>query len=443
MIKQLVKDLILLSLICFISSCSSKPPVWVDTHPQDQQYWHGIGFASHSNGEFTKAIAKEYAIQEISSQIKVNISSEMDIVVTDFNGSVDNVISSVMKSRSDLILPELEFIGQHKTKRGLYFYVRLNKVKYNAAMVRLRANAKETALEYIREADKDFGVRSLKLMQKAWQEILPFNDEPIEVIYNSQTTHLYTLIKRKLFEFQDRIQLEAITDKEMVRTLVDRKNSIIISVVDKDNGKMISGVPVKIKVNNKENTFYSESDGFIRYNYSSLSSVSDLRLQFSLDHNELFKGLNEIGHSLDLKPKTNTAALKVIPSRATIESSEKNLNKTMKDPIILKQITEALSNRVEFVKSDPDIIIKVDANTLKKSERAGNNFPYFSYGYASIVFIDAGTNEQFFSSAVSDIKGADFYSQETAGMRAYEKMALELVSELDSSFNDNDENNEK
>ena len=155
----------------------------------------------------------------------------MDIFVTDFNGSVDNVISSVMKSRSDLILPELEFIGQHKTKRGLYFYVRLNRVKYNAAMVRLRANAKETALEYIREADKDFGARSLKLMQKAWQEILPFNDEPIEVIYDSQVTHLYTLIKRKLFEFQDRIQLEAIIDKKMVRTLVDRKNSIIISVV--------------------------------------------------------------------------------------------------------------------------------------------------------------------------------------------------------------------
>ena len=114
-------------------------------------------------------MAKEYAIHEISSQIKVNISSEMDIVVTDFNGSVDNVISSVMKSRSDLILPELEFIGQYKTKRGLYFYIRLNKVKYNAAMVRLRANARETALDYITEADHNFGVRYLKLIQKAWK----------------------------------------------------------------------------------------------------------------------------------------------------------------------------------------------------------------------------------------------------------------------------------
>ena len=155
----------LFSLISFILSCSTAPPAWVDTHPQDKQYWHGVGFASHSNGEFTKALAKEYAIHEISSQIKVNISSEMDIVVTDFNGSVDNVISSVMKSRSDLILPELEFIGQYKTKRGLYFYVKLNKVKYNAAMVRLRANARETALDYIIEADHNFGVRSLKLTQ--------------------------------------------------------------------------------------------------------------------------------------------------------------------------------------------------------------------------------------------------------------------------------------
>ena len=439
--KYLIKNFTLFSLISFILSCSTAPPAWVDTHPQDKQYWHGVGFASHSNGEFTKALAKEYAIHEISSQIKVNISSEMDIVVTDFNGSVDNVISSVMKSRSDLILPELEFIGQYKTKRGLYFYVKLNKVKYNAAMVRLRANARETALDYIIEADHNFGVRSLKLIQKAWKEILPFNDEPIEVIYDSQTTHLYPLIKRKLFEFQDRIELEAMIDNETIRTFVDRENSIRIKVKDKENSRSISGVPVKVTVRNDESTFYSESDGLIRYNFSGLSSVSTLRLQFFLDYSELFKGLNEIDHTLDLKPRINAVVLKIIPARATIESSEKNLNKEIKEPIILKRITESLSNRIEFVKSKPDMIIRIDANTAKRSERAGNNFPYFSYGSASIAFVDASTNEQFFSSVVSDVKGADFYSQETAGIRSYEKMVVKLISELENSFNDTYENN--
>ena len=87
------------------------------------------------------------------------------------------------------------------------------------------------------------------------------------------------------------------------------------------------------------------------------------------------------------------------------------------------------------------MIIKIDANTAKRSERAGNNFPYFSYGSASIAFVDATTNEQFFSSVVSDVKGADFYSQETAGIRSYEKMVVKLISELENSFNDTYENN--
>ena len=100
-----------------------------------------------------------------------------------------------------------------------------------------------------------------------------------------------------------------------------------------------------------------------------------------------------------------------------------------------------MSNRIEFVKSKPDIIIRIDANTAKRSERAGNNFPYFSYGSASIAFVDASTNEQFFSSVVSDVKGADFYSQQTAGIRSYEKMVVKLISELENSFNDTYENN--
>ena len=227
--KYIYKNLAPFSLIIFFISCSKTPPVWVDSFPQDKQYWHGIGFASHSNEEFTKAIAKEYAIHEISSQIKVNISSEMDIAVTDFNGSVNNVISSVMKSRVELLLPELEFVGQHNTKKGLYFYIRLNKVKYNAAMVRLRANAKETALGYIKEADQNFGVRSLKLVQKAWQEILPFNDEPIEVVYDSQPFHLYYLIKSKFEEYSNRIKLEALIDKKIIRTLKQISNIQVLT----------------------------------------------------------------------------------------------------------------------------------------------------------------------------------------------------------------------
>ena len=429
--KYIYKNLALFSVICFITSCSTALPVWVDSYPQDNQYWHGIGFASYSNKEFTKTIAKEYAIHEISSQIKVNISSEMDIAVTDFNGSVNNVISSVMKSRVELLLPELEFVGQHNTKKGLYFYIRLNKVKYNAAMVRLRANAKETALGYIKEADQNFGVRSLKLVQKAWQEILPFNDEPIEVVYQSQPVHLYYLIKSKFEEYSNRIELEALIDKKTIRTFVDRENSITIRVKDKESGELISGVPVKVNLQDQDLTIYSESDGLIRYSLSGFLNATTLKVQFQLNNDELFKGLDKKGNILTLEPKISSVIINVVPARAVIESLEQNLDKTLSEPIIMIAIKEFFNNKVEFVTSRPDLFIKIDANTSKRSARVADNFPYFSYGNASIKFEDAKTNEVFFTASISDIKGADFGSQQIAGIRSYEKMAISLVSELE------------
>ncbi|MEL1226448.1 MAG: hypothetical protein VW963_06855, partial [Candidatus Neomarinimicrobiota bacterium] len=78
----------------------------MNSRPTDPLFWHGIGYAEFDNNKNPSSLAKEYAIQEISSQIKVNISSEMNIVVTDFNGSIENAVTSVMNSRVDLLLPE-------------------------------------------------------------------------------------------------------------------------------------------------------------------------------------------------------------------------------------------------------------------------------------------------------------------------------------------------
>ena len=122
-----LRNIFLIFLCLFILSCSSSSPSWLNSRPQDPLYWHGIGYAAFENNKNPNSLAKEYAIQEISSQIKVNISSEMNIVVTDFNGSIDNAVTSVMKSRVDLLLPELEFVGNFKDKSGIYFYARLNK----------------------------------------------------------------------------------------------------------------------------------------------------------------------------------------------------------------------------------------------------------------------------------------------------------------------------
>ena len=177
---------VILLTILFYLSCANTPPTWVTSRPNDSNYWHGVGFSASELPDH-KNLAKESAIREISSQIKINISSEMEVVMRDDNGSINNMVSSVMKSRVNLMLPELELVGNHSSKEGSYVYFRLNKKKYYEAMDRLRMNAENTALAYIRDAEKKYGINSFYLIQKAWQEILPFNDEPMIVNYKNET----------------------------------------------------------------------------------------------------------------------------------------------------------------------------------------------------------------------------------------------------------------
>ncbi len=433
---NLFKSLILFLPLFLIYSCSTAPPSWVDSRPNDPDYWHGLGFASYIQSNDPKTLAKESAIHEISSQIKVNISSELDIVVTDFNGSVDNAISSVMKSRVNLLLPELEFIGHHSTKDGIHFYARLNKDKYKQAMIRLRSNSKNAALGYIRDADRNYGIQSFYLIQKAWQEIFPFNDEPVEVSYENQNVYLYSLIKQKLEEFNERLFMTATLEKEIVKTLVDRENSIIIKVKDRQTGADLNGVPVKIILPDKEVSLFSDKNGMIQYVLNGVSIASTFEILFELNTIELLKELNNANPILPFKPKVNSISMKVVPAKVSIKSTEKNLNKIMKRKILEPSVKGLFNKQLEFVIDNPDFYIVIDANTIKKSEKIGENYPYFTFGNATVSFQDAKTNEEFLNFIIDDIKGADFGSQRIAGIRAYEKMEVELLNKFQKTIYD-------
>jgi len=420
----------------FVFGCFSAPPSWVDSLPNDKEFFHGVGYAPFSDYDNPKDIARDYAVNEVASQIKVNVTSDLEIVVEDINGNVDNMIKSVMKSRVDLLLPDLEFMDQYNTKTGVYYYVRLHKVKYRQAMERLRQNAISTSLDHIKLADSDFNMNSFSLVQKAWQEIFPFQDEPITVFYENENINLYTLIKRKVSTYNSRLEFKAKLEKDICRTFVDRSNAIEIEVMDNENQKPLSGVPINLKMGDSVYTIYSDMNGIAKQVLSSQIWVSAYSVEFSLDVDKLFQDTtNE--YLITLKPTINSITMNVIPAKATIKSDEKNLNEILSDPIIELAIKQYMNNKLEFVSSDPDIEIYINSNTIKKSRRMGNNFPYFSFGNASVVFKDVSTDEQFFNVTISDVKGADFDSQEVAGMRAYDAMAKQLVALIEESLMSN------
>ena len=419
-----------LSLMILLHGCFSSPPIWIDNRPNDLKYWHGIGFANHSDSNNPKMLAKESAIHEVSSQIKINISSELDILTREVNGSIDNVMTSVMNSRVNLLLPELEFVDSYSNDIGVYFYVRLNKDSYYKSMKRLRDNAKDIALNYVVQSDEKFGKASLVLIQKAWQEIFPFNDEPIEVQYKNQKYNLFLLIRKKQEEFADRISIKANLKKSPIRTIIDRNNILYIKVMDKNTGNMLYGIPIEIIHNNKKATFFSDRKGAIEYDIGTIYKKSIYQILFSIDYAKIFDDPKDAKNILTNLKDFGSLKIAAVPSRVIINSKEKNLNKLMISPILEPVIKEIFSDYVGFVNNKPDFYLNIDANTLVKSQIVDLGFPFFSYGNASVTLVDSENNQEFFVTNLKDVKGGDFGSQRTAGIRAYDQMKKSIVQEL-------------
>ena len=433
-----LRNAFLIFLCLFTFSCSSSSPSWLNSRPQDPLYWHGIGYAAFDNNKNPNSLAKEYAIQEISSQIKVNISSEMNIVVTDFNGSIDNAVTSVMQSRVDLLLPELEFVGNFKDKSGIYFYARLNKSKYQAAMERLRENAKVTIINYLRDAENEFGLQSFKIIQKAWKEIIPFTDEPIIVNIDGNDFNLYSLIKQKLEKFNRRIILKGKLEKELMKTFIDRNNSISIEVRDANTNKLLPGVPISISIFDTEQVIYSDEKGTARKVIKPIFDPGSFEIKFQLDKESLW---SEDNHGLEFDPSSYSISVNVLPANGIIISSEKNLGKLMEQNIIEPFLKKMLNASVEYVDNNADFVIRIESDTEERSKRVNVKFPYFVFGKAIITFIENSNHKEFFSIQVSNIKGGDFDSRKIAGLRSYDKMMKEIMAQLEKSVFSNYVNN--
>ena len=433
-----LRNTFLIFLCLFIFSCSSSSPSWLNSRPQDPLYWHGIGYAAFENNKNPNSLAKEYAIQEISSQIKVNISSEMNIVVTDFNGSIDNAVTSVMRSRVDLLLPELEFMGNFKDKSGIYFYARLNKSKYQTAMARLRENAKVTIINYLKDAENDFGLQSFKIIQKAWKEIIPFTDEPIIVNIDGNDLNLYSLIKEKINKFDKRLILKGKLEKELMKTFIDRNNSISIEVRDANTNKLLPGVPISISILDTEQVIYSDEKGIVRKDIKPIFNPGSFEIKFQLDKESIW---SEDNQGLEFDPSLQSLSINVLPANVSIISSEKNLGNLMEQNIIEPFLKKMLNARLEYVESNPDFVIRVESDTEERSKRISDKFPYFVFGKAIITFTEISDDKEFFSTQVSNIKGGDFDSREIAGLRSYDKMMKEIMTQLEKSVFSNYINN--
>ena len=184
-------------LILISFSCSNKPkPDWLSSQPQQLYYWYGIGIVNKKNlNNDCRELAKNNAISEIASQIKLEISGKFKRVITENNLNLNDFSESIFETRTEDKFFDVEFVDYYEDRDQCAMLVKLSQDKYYKKIEEMRENAVKTALGLLEEAELEFSYQTFSYLNDAINEIFPYVDIPIEVEYPSGTGEIINIYR--------------------------------------------------------------------------------------------------------------------------------------------------------------------------------------------------------------------------------------------------------
>ena len=427
-----LKPYILSIFILLTFSCSYQNayyPEWVNA-TSSQSDWVGVGIVSKPfNGDIREA-ARLQAIKEISSQIEININSNMVSIIEENNYNINQYTKSIIEARIENSFSNLKFEKYHEDKESYYALVKLSKKNYYDELNKAKQNATDLAIGLVDKTAGLSSINSIVLLKEALNEIINYLDDPIIVEYpasSKNSVNLYSMIKSKMIDSINNIKIQTNLNKMSIRSgWVDANNKIIIQTVDKITGKAISNVPIRI-YSGEESQVITNDEGIAEYIVSPSKNQSSV--EFSLN-------LNEIGISESILELNKTQLLiEQVPLKIFVNSVEKNLDDLIELNLAEPLIKEYLSKKifVEFTpREDADLIIQFTVNTNKKSDIPNEYGIYQTFGLGTLSVYDRLNDTELFSMSSENIYGAHFNSNYESGINTIEKIISKMISEAQS-----------
>ena len=418
-------------ILGIIFSCYSLPPPdWLINQPNDNNYWYGYGIVQKKFKGNIRDEARKRAIEEIASQISIDISSNFKTKITEKNYSVKEYTESITETRLNANLEHVEIIGTYNNKEEVTLFARLNQNTYYETIRRKRANSVETALGYIQQADKSFSAASFALLEKADKEIEKYLDSPISIQYpkiRGKIQNLYPMIQYKIADYYNRISINPSPD--IINGIIGFpiNQNITISINDIKTGNPISGIPIYgTLIGDTIGVSISDQNGNAGFVLTRIKNKKTLQsFEIIVNHNELFES-SRFNNRIFTSVPINARSPKI-----SINSLERNLKKDLEiEPVAesLKQVLQIMFG-AEFVDSDSDLEIELLVSTEKKSKNKNEYGLFVAYGNLSMN-IKTNAGEEIFSMAITGEMGRSFSSHRLAGLESIEELNKKMMKKL-------------
>ncbi len=446
-----MKALLGLSIILLLFGCNANKktasketatlsPSWVSNKPINSAYYTGIGVAPKTSGTNFQRSAKENALSDLASEIKVNVNSNSLLYTLETNSNFEQEFKETIRTKSDLNLEDFEIVDTWEDINSYWVYYRLNKTAYAEKVQQKKNTAQQLALDFLAKAQAspsnsnyaiatDYYLRGLQALENFWNEdnTVTYQGETI-LLDNTLFTGLKEQLNKPLITFENTLEL---TFQNVFKTNAE------IRVVGND-GSPLHGVPLAYEYFGN----YGRHRGKTSTNFDGQATIpvadadrerADNSIKVIVDSELLFEPFQSDSFMKKLtETMRGTEAKKAItykPPSIYLISDEKNLNKTMSGEPLTSAISTSLARRgITFAntKSQADLIFKLNADTQKSGTSQGF---FTAVLTVNIEITETKSGESRYKVSKNNMKGVDL-NFDKAGLKAYQNFTKNIESEL-------------
>lgn len=415
-------------------------PEWVTSRPIDPNYYIGIGIASkriHPNDYQT--IAKKNALEELSSEIKVQVNANSMLFSIEKNGQFSDEFKSFTQVKSLEQVENFEIVDAYETTDEFWIFYRLSKVQHQKDKQARISKAMEDAkaqLTLAEQSQKENRVKAaFSSYFKALNSVKPYLSESLETTYNDQQVYLGAFIKQRMESMVQTLQLTPAQEKYSVywgQPLVNNELQFVV----KREGLAVSDFPVYFdfhygRVRPKEGA--TNEKGIVT------TALDKVRETIAIQPVNAKISLVKLYAALIEKPDEITTALlehfsipqsqiilNVSAPKVYIETATKTFGKNTGDDV-KNAIKQALVNRefsVVTSSRNADFTLTVTSDV----KEGGTQFDMYQAHLSGMFTITDQSGTVYYTEEISNITGVQL-NYTRAGEKAYSLLA-EQVQEV-------------
>jgi hypothetical protein len=415
----------------------------VSSRPNDGFKYIGIGFADKSKSSNYQIEAKKNALYDLSSEIKVEISSNSVLYTVQNDNKFNENFNSLIKLTNNDNIEGYQLIDSYENDKQYWVYYQLDKQDYanQKAQKKQQTITKASnliAASYTDEQNQDFS-SSLKKRIQAFGVLAPYLSE--EINFDPALTKGMKNVFDLTNLIQQQLQSIFVGDQKVMQQLKPYQqiySPLTYSFLIKGKTPLqnfpfvVSSDEDKIKVIEKAST---NANGEIQIKVNSVEPLNQT-VAFSLSPDIAgLMGSDSVGRAgiSVLKQFIQTSALKVqaqvTPVNIYVTSDEKNFGKSTGSNIIESFLEQRFNGQEVVITSKPeqaDYIIEASSDTQEdvSSGILQNNYNLkLAALIINLQLKNKASGETIFKTQVADVYGYANNLQQ-AGLNAYQSSKL-------------------